>query len=243
MNVVNFIENVDIPEEVFQCPHPFYTADSTGLWNYTQIAYAFFEYGIKLWNFPNPTNSYAHISECVAALVIVSGECQSPADTSRQGCTIQSGASGVFQTDFLRTIPNFPNKQGYIMNLCLSAYGAGYMAAPFLAATGKTCTLSLRGGSPASFYNCYQAKALVNDYNCPDPNATPGKNYTNFIGPFCHKSYASRWSPCTSCCTLFNGGGNSYQIPFPDYYYEKANIEKSDSFETICRQAATIKLT
>lgn len=241
MDLTHFTENVDIPETVFQCPYSLYSPDANGIWNFTQIAHAFFEFGIKPWNFPNPTNPFSHISDCVAALVIVSGECQEPAG-SQLGCSIQTGASGVFQTDFLRTVPGFPNSPGYVMNLCLSAYGAGYMAAPFLAAKDKTCTLSFRKGAPASLYNCYKAKATVNEYSCPDPNAVKGVSYNNFIGPFCHKAGASRWSACSGCCTLFNGGGNSYQSPFPTYYFQKAQIQRVELFENFCREAASIKL-
>ena len=242
MNLTKFIENIDIPESVFQCPYPFYSPDATGLWNFTQIAHAFFEFGVKPWNFPNPANPYAHISECVAALVIVAGECQGPADTNKLGCTIQTGASGVFQTDFIRTVPGFPNQPNYVMPLCLSAYGAGYMAAPWLAQKDKTCTMSFRKGSPGSFFNCYKSHTTVNEYKCPDPRSVNGVTYPNFIGPFCHKSYSSRWSPCTSCCTLFNGGGNSYQNPFPDYYYQKAKEQRSELFENFCKEAASIKI-
>lgn len=241
MNLNKYVENVEIPPEVFECSSPFYQPDSSNLWNYTQIARAFYEYGIKPWNFPNPTNPFAHIGDCVAALIIAAGECSPPADTTKKGCTTQSGPSGVFQTDFLRTVPGFPFAP--VMNLCLSAYGAGYMAAPWLAAPQKTCTISVKGNGPASMYNCYLAKSTVNEYgsNCKDPRSIVNTKYNNFIGPFCHKSGASRWSLCSSCCTLFNGGGNSYQNPFPQYYFEKAVEQGAENFENICRLAAYMR--
>ena len=60
---------------------------------------------------------------------------------------------------------------------------------------------------------------------CPDPLAAPGVLYPNYIGAFCHKWFASRWSTCdvtqTSprCCGLFNGGANAGRdkYPFPEY--------------------------
>lgn len=236
MNLNKFIENIEIPLEVFQCSSSSYQPDSSGLWTFTQLAHAFYEYGIKPWNYANPTPS-AHIGECVAALIIASGECSAPAEVSKKGCTTQTGASGVWQTDFLRTIPGFPSTP--VMNLCLSAYGAGYMAAPWLAAPGKTSTISVNGGSPASFYDCYSAKSTVNEYQCDDPRSVSGVTYNNFIGPFCHKAGASRWSPCSGCCNLFNGGGNSYQDPFPQYYFEKAKEQGGEeTFESICKAAA-----
>ncbi|CAE7516386.1 unnamed protein product, partial [Symbiodinium pilosum] len=73
------------------------------------------------------------------------------------------------------------------------------------------------------------APLYVNNYSCPDPSAVPGEVYSNYLGTFCHKGYASRWSACSltstadRCCGVFNGGANDYQkYPFPDYYYDKA---------------------
>jgi hypothetical protein len=229
-----YVENVDMPESVYQCSDPYYKPNSAGVWNFSQIARAFFVYGVKPWNLPNPSDPNSHISDCVAALTIVSGECQ-PA-VSGTGCSTGTGPSGVFQTDFLRTVPGFPTDP--VMSLCSSSYAAGYMIAPYLAEPGKTSTLSYKNGAPASLFTCYNSKPYVNDYNCPDPNAVPGKLYTNFIGPFCHKAYASRWSNCVGCCGMWNGGANNYQPPFPDYFEKKALEQGSDKFEGICRAEA-----
>lgn len=59
---------------------------------------------------------------------------------------------------------------------------------------------------------------------CPDPLAVPGVLYPNYIGAFCHKWFASRWSTCDltqttpRCCGLFNGGANAGRdkYPFPE---------------------------
>jgi hypothetical protein len=151
---------------------------------------------------------------------------------------------GVWQTDFLRTIPGFPAQP--IMNLCTSAWGAGYMAAPWIAAAGQSCTVSYNNGTGASIFTCYAAPLTVNQYGatCADPQATAGVTYSNFIGPFCHKAYSSRWSPCTTsgpdCCALFNGGGNSYQGPFPQYYFNMASTQGGANFLSICQAASLL---
>ena len=69
--------------------------------------------------------------------------------------------------DFLLSIADYPKSS--TMNLCLSAYGAGYMAAPFFATETLTSTLSFGNNTVASIYNCYGAPLE-----------------SNFIGPFCH---------------------------------------------------------
>ncbi len=152
---------------------------------------------------------------------------------------------GVYQTDFLRTIPGFPVQD--VMNLCLSSFGAGYMAAPWIAAPGKSCTISVNGGSGASMYTCYNAHKTIAEYGetCADPKAAPPTQpYSNFIGPFCHKSYSSRWSGCTitgpGCCALFNGGGNSYQVPFPQYYFDMSLTQGGLDYLAICQAAAKL---
>ena len=232
MNLTKFIENIDIPMSVFQCQSSFYSPDDSGFWNFTQIAHAFFEFGVKPWNFPNSTNPYAHISECVAALVIVAGECHKPADTNKLGCTIQTGPSGVFQTDFLRTVPGFPNQDNYVMSLCLSAYGAGFLTAPWLAQKDRTCTLSLSNGTSASFYTCYKSHATVNEYNCSDPGSVDGTTYSNFIGPFCHKSYSSRWSACTSRCPLCNEERTATKLPFLTIIIRRQKLKEATYLKT-----------
>ena len=132
------------------------------------------------------------------------------------------------------------------MNLCLSAFGAGYMAAPYIAAKGQSCTISVNGGAGASIFTCYNAPLTVNAYGatCADPQGVASKTYSNFIGPFCHKAYSSRWSPCSGsgadCCALFNGGGNSYQVPFPQYYFDMSMTQGGASFLSICQAASTL---
>lgn len=174
--------------------------------------------------------------------MIASGEC-SPIVGS--GCNASAtGPSGVFQLDFLRTsgpssvVDPQIEKDGDIMNLCISGYGAGYLTgAPWTdEANEKVATLE-----SSSFYTCMDAPAYVNNYSCPDPNAVEGTVYSNYIGTFCHKGYASAFSPCDitgtgECCGIWNGGANSYQDPFPNYYIEKAE-EQEDAgvdFEAIC---------
>lgn len=132
-------------------------------------------------------------SQCVAALVIASGEC-SP--VIGQGCNASAtGPSGVFQLDFLRTgntstviLPQI-EADGNIMNLCISGYGAGFLTAPpwYDESQGQVATLE-----GDSFITCMEAPAYVNNYSCPDPSAVAGVDYTNYIGPFCHKGYDSR---------------------------------------------------
>ena len=237
-----YVEDVSVPANAISCSSSRFKYDATGIWTFNQIADAFYEYGVKPWNWPNASDRTKHIDDCVAALVIVAGECSTP--VGKVGCSTHSGPSGVFQTDFLRTIPGFPEEP--IMNLCLSAWGAGYMAAPFIAAPGQSCTVSVNGGSPASIYTCYQAPMTINEYgsSCADPQSVEGETYSNYIGPFCHKAWASRWSPCgirgPGCCALFNGGGNSYQVPFPQYYFDMADTQGGQDYLKICTEAAAL---
>lgn len=120
------------------------------------------------------------------------------------------------------------------------------MAAPWLAAPGKSCTVSYNGGTPASMFTCYGAPATVNEYgsDCADPQGVPSMPYNNFIGPFCHKAWSSRWSACAGrgpgCCALFNGGGNSYQVAFPEYYFNMANTQGGADYLNICTEAAKL---
>ena len=77
------------------CPSPRFRYDSKSRWTFSQIADAFYEYGIKPWNFNNPTDRTKHIPECVAALTIVAGECALDEDPSFSGCNaLRSGPSG-----------------------------------------------------------------------------------------------------------------------------------------------------
>lgn len=235
-------EDVLIPTDVLSCSDSIYAVGSDGYWSYSQIARAFFEFSVKPWNWQS-TKLSDHVGDCVAALAIVAGECN-PGTTPTKGCDAAStGPSGVFQTDFMRTAGPGQKVLPVIgsgpMSLCISAYGAGYMVAAFPAAANKTSTLE---GS--SFFTCRDSMATVNEYKCDDPQASSGTTYTNFIGPFCHKARDSRWSPCNgggsgSCCAMWNGGGNSYQVPFPDYYYEKAQEAGGADFAGICQSAAS----
>jgi hypothetical protein len=100
------------------------------------------------------------------------------------------------------------------MNLCLSAFGAGHMAAPFFATETLTSTLSFGNNPVASIYNCFGA---------------PLEN--NFIGPFCHTGGASRWSYCNNC-KIFNGK------PFPSYYLNKADEQGGEKLREICKSVA-----
>lgn len=116
-----------------------------------------------------------------------------------QGCNASAtGPSGVFQLDFLRTgntstviLPQI-EADGNIMNLCISGYGAGFLTAPpwYDESEGQVATLE-----GDSFITCMEAPAYVNNYSCPDPSAVEGVDYSNYIGPFCHKGYASRPGP------------------------------------------------
>lgn len=231
------VENVDMPAEVISCQDEKWQPVK-GYWSYGQIADAFYTFASALWNYDDTLDA---VGECVSALTIVAGECN-PGTNPELGCSAAStGPSGVFQTDFLRTIPGYPSQA--IMPLCTSAWGAGFMAYPFWATADEqhVNTVSYLQGTAASFYACAGAQPYVNNYSaCPDPQSVPGVEYTNFIGSFCHKSGFQRWSPCdykTNCCSLFNGGGNSYQVPFPQYYLDKATEAQTSigaDFTSIC---------
>ncbi len=100
MDTHTLIENIIIPESVIECADSKYLPDSNGIWSFDQLAHAFFEFGIKLWNFPNPTDRTQHIDECVAALIIASGECQ-PIQ-GKIGCSAAgSGQSGKYMNKFV----------------------------------------------------------------------------------------------------------------------------------------------
>lgn len=238
-------ESVHFDEETLQCADAKWKPDSTGLWTFEQIAGAFLEYGAKKFYAPNEGPDL--LTQCVGALVTAAGECQETAATLGKGCSATlTKDSGVFQLDFLRTgntggvVNPQIEKDGGIMNLCISGFGAGYMTgAPwFDEASSKVAELE-----GDSFTTCMGAPPLVNDYACPDPNAEPGVQYSNYVGTFCHKGYASRWSTCSlqdtsaRCCGVWNGGANDYQGPFPDYYYKKAleHLDAGADFEATCK--------
>jgi len=235
-------EDVSIPADVLSCSGSAYAVGSDGYWSYQQIARAFYEYSVKPWNWKS-TSAKDHVGDCVAALLIVAGECN-PGISPGKGCdAAATGASGVFQTDFMRTggagKKVNPAIGGGPMNLCISAFGAGFMAAPFPADAGDHVS-SLEG---SSYFTCRGSLSTVKDYHCDDPAAVAGNNYSNFIGPFCHKAHASRWSPCPigstgSCCAMWNGGGNSGQAAFPGYYFKKGDKAQGDRFEGICQDVA-----
>jgi len=236
------MSDVTIDATTLACTDAAWKPSSSGLWTFQQIAAAFLEFGVKKFYMPGT----AVLSQCTAALYIVAGECQETTATLGKGCdAFATGPSGVFQLDFMRT-SNTGNKvnpqitaDGNIMNLCLSGFGAGYLTAtPYV---DPTHVATLEGDS---FYTCMGAPGLVNDYTCPDPQATAGSVYANFIGTFCHKGSLSRWSACPAgttagCCGVWNGGANSYQIPFPDYYYQKAqeHIQNGADFVATCQAA------
>lgn len=230
-------ENVDIPSEVLECQDKYTPVEVNGvqIWTFEQIAGAFYEYSVKPWNFPNSTNASSHVGECVAALVIVAGECQTTSHLGASGClkTNDFMRSGIYQTDFLRTggagavVNPQIEKDGGIMNLCVSSYGAGFMVAPFPVGNssegdGGNRVNTLQGGS---YFTCRGALADVGAYDCPDlahyrPQAID--TYANFIGPFCHKGWESHWVHCQigghgGCCAVWNGGANLGRdlYPFP----------------------------
>ncbi|CAK8997225.1 Uncharacterized protein SCF082_LOCUS52080 [Durusdinium trenchii] len=213
------------------------------LWTFSQIAEAFMTYGAN--KFYEPNTGPDNLTQCVAALVIASGEC-SPIMGS--GCNASAtGPSGVFQLDFLRSsntgTGNIINpqiaKDGNIMNLCISGFGAGFVTGAPWYDESKEEVVFLEGDS---FATCMGAPDYVNNYSCPDPNSVAGTTYSNYVGTFCHKSYATSYSPCNidqttdRCCGMWNGGANSYQDPFPDYYLEKANdqLALGVDFKGIC---------
>jgi hypothetical protein len=68
------MEDVSIPADVLSCSDPAYAVGSDGYWTHQQIARAFYEYSVKPWNWES-TNAKDHVGDCVAALLIVAGEC------------------------------------------------------------------------------------------------------------------------------------------------------------------------
>lgn len=191
------------------------------------------------------------LTQCVGALVIAAGECQETTQTLGLGCNgILTKDSGVFQLDFLRTgqcgevVNPQIKKDGGIMNLCISGFGAGYLTAAPWVDEAKSLIATLED---TVFQTCNHAPAYVNNYSCPDPLAVPGVLYSNYIGAFCHKWFASRWSTCDvtqttpRCCGLFNGGANAGRdkYPFPEYYYAKAqkHLDAGANFTKTCIEA------
>lgn len=74
------------------------------------------------------------LTQCVGALVIAAGECQETLSSEGKGCDAYATKdSGVFQLDFLRSgqigvrVRPQIEKDGGIMNLCISAFGAGLL--------------------------------------------------------------------------------------------------------------------
>ena len=177
---------VIMPAEVLACTD----ADAQPIgdyWDYTQIARAFYKYaGPAYWSWPAGAPTQA---DCVAALTIVAGECN-PGVTPSKGCSASAtGPSGAFQTDFLRTLVGYPQGQA-VMPLCTSAWGAGFMAAPFFKneARAGVNQVAMPGGeaSPSSIFTCKGAVANLNDApgwasnpNCRDPAANINTTYSN----------------------------------------------------------------
>lgn len=203
------------------------------------------------------------LTQCVGALVIAAGEWQETLSSEGKGCDAYATKdSGVFQLDFLRSgqigvrVRPQIEKDGGIMNLCISAFAAGFITAPPWFDKAKEQVATIEGDT---ILTCAGAPPYVNNYSCHDPLAEPGILYPNFIGPFCHKTYASRWSPCdisqtvasNVCCPMWNGGANKEseglpQAPFPLYYYQKAetHMNKGANFTKNCEEALeTIGLT
>ena len=61
-------------------------------------------------------------------------------------------------------------------------------------AWGRLCMSTT---TPAgAFALCMSSVLNVDGATGPDPNAVPGEAYSNYLGTFCHKGYASRWSAC-----------------------------------------------
>ena len=251
----NPTQDVSIDDEVIACADPKWQPNAQNIWTFEQIGEAFMEFGYKKFYKPGSVDP---VSTCVAALTIVSGECQETLQSTGIGCDAKStGDSGVFQLDYLLS-PKTPlrekilpqvEKEGNMMNLCISGFGAGYLTgAPYATNPLNKAVASL---VQTSLYTCMDSPADVNDYSCPDPHAKKGVIYSNFIGTFCHKSYLQRWAPCNihstedRCCGLFNGGANNDgaldQPPFPEYYYKKADVHlqkmpKGKNFKTICEK-------
>eukprot|EP00434_Breviolum_minutum_P032102 symbB.v1.2.028390.t1/scaffold2960.1/size66438/8 len=255
------VTNVVFDEETLHCSDPRWTPDSTGIWTFKQIAESFLLYGAK--KFYSPGGVPDPLTQCVGALVIAAGECQETLSSEGKGCDAYATKdSGVFQLDFLRSgqigvrVRPQIEKDGGIMNLCISAFGAGFITAPPWFDKAKEQVATIEGDT---ILTCAGAPPYVNNYSCHDPLAEPGILYPNFIGPFCHKTYASRWSPCdisqtvasNVCCPMWNGGANKEseglpQAPFPLYYYQKAetHMNKGANFTKICEEALeTIGLT
>jgi len=240
-------ENVELDDKTLACADARWQPGSDGLWSFEQIAESFVEFGIK--KFYKPGTGPDPVTQCVGALTIAAGECQETRETLGKGCDAQkTGHSGVYQLDYMRTAGpgNKVNpqieKDGGIMNLCVSGFGAGFMTGAPLVDSAHVANLE---GS--SFITCMAAPDTVNEYSCPDPSAVGGTTYANFIGTFCHKGHLSRWSPCPlsrtgqACCGIWNGGANPSQGPFPDYYYGKAkqHLDSGADFEAICKSAVS----
>lgn len=241
--------NVVLDQETLECKDPRWQHTADGLWTFRQIADAYLVFGAK--KFYKPGGVPDPLTQCVGALVIAAGECQETSQTLGLGCNgILTKDSGVFQLDFLRTghcgevVNPQIQKDGGIMNLCISGFGAGYLTAAPWVDEAKSLIATLED---TVFQTCNHAPPYVNNYSCPDPLAVPGVLYPNYIGAFCHKWFASRWSTCDltqttpRCCGLFNGGANAGRdkYPFPEYYYAKAqkHLDAGADFTQTCIEA------
>lgn len=100
------------------------------------------EFGYKKFYSPGSVDA---LSSCVALLTIASGECQETLQSLGIGCDAKAtGDSGVFQLDYLlststplreKVLPQV-EKDGNMMNLCISGFGAGFIS---LHVYGGTC--------------------------------------------------------------------------------------------------------
>ncbi|CAE7945588.1 unnamed protein product, partial [Symbiodinium sp. KB8] len=238
------VDDVTFDQETVSCTDPKWKPDANEVWTFEQIAESFLIYGAK--KFYKPGTGPDPLTQCLGALITAAGTCVPKLGI---GCDARAtGPSGVFQLDFLRSggagrlINTQIKKDHGLMNLCISGFGVGFItAAPWVdRANGRVATLQ-----GDSYLTCMGAPAFVNNYSCPDPKAYSDRLYENFLGPFCHKGYATRLSPCkleftySRCCGVWNGGANHYQIPFPVYYLEKAqeNLKAGADFVQTCQEA------
>ena len=191
--------------------------------NYPSTGNVSFEVIAKAWEDAGMNPELAHF-----ALIITGGECEQPAQVNAS-CSLDKGsnASGIMQCDTC-TIKAMtggncqkgefgPNCQLNLFNP-ISNIWASVRTVLFPAKALNRTAANYDDG--CQFQN-QQSKT------CIQQNGR-GKGKNNFIGPFCHLQYQPKHlKQLTS--GAWNGGGNSYQLSFPDYYYDRflANIGQS----------------